>query len=146
MRPSHAPSSRPVTAASLPCPRSADSPIATSAARHSHRRRLYRYVEGSERNWRSGNALATGRRSRRALMLCYAASVTRWSSACSITAMIGDADQAFRGFNRRDRVLANDNTFQDVLTAAGPAAISAAGVVALGGAGLAAKVRSAAAR
>ncbi len=57
--------------------------------------------------------------------------------------MIGDADQAFRGFNRRDRVLANDNTFQDVLTAAGPAAISAAGVVAIGVADVVAKVRSA---
>ncbi len=48
-----------VTAASLPCPGSADSTIATSAARHSHHRRLYRYVEGIRAHWRSGNALAT---------------------------------------------------------------------------------------
>jgi hypothetical protein len=32
-----------------------------------------------------------------------------WPSARSIAVMIGSADRAFRGFNRPDRVLANDN-------------------------------------
>jgi hypothetical protein len=42
-------------------------------------------------------------------MLNSVAPATCWSSACSITAVIGGAHRAFRGFNRHDRVLANDS-------------------------------------
>jgi hypothetical protein len=86
----------------------ADSTIATSAARHSYRRRLYRYVEGTRAQLALERRSCDWARARRALMLSSAASATRWSSACSITAMTGDADQFISWVHRRDRVLAND--------------------------------------
>jgi len=48
-------------------------------------------------------------RRRCSLMLNSVAPASGWPSACAITAMMGSADRAFRGFNRRDRVLANNS-------------------------------------
>src|SRR2546427_172231 len=108
--PSRAPSSHPSSAASLPCPRSADSIAATSAAQRSRRRRtLDSPARRSERTRRSRDGLLP------AVRFDMRSSSSRWhaprAGRTSIAAMIGAADRdRFVASTPRDRVLANDKS------------------------------------
>src|SRR2546425_2791435 len=82
MLPSRAPLSHPRRDASLPCPRSADSTTATSAAQHSRWRRT---LARRRREQRARSTLARRSccrlRDRHAIMLKSVAGAKRWSSA-----------------------------------------------------------------
>src|SRR5437867_3705875 len=113
MLPSRVPLSHPRRDGSLPCPRSADSTTATSAAQRSRGRRT---LARRRREQRARSALARRSccrlRDRHALMLKSVAGAKGWSSAhldCSHDRYRRSRIFVVRCRDRRDRVLANDS-------------------------------------